>query len=246
MSKKSFFEAEPELYEKTFGYRDFKTQTNFLERIFKKNKARKVLDIASGHSPHGRILAKKGYKVSGIDLSESLLKLGRKRARNKNIKINFYKKDMINFYLGKFDVAYIMFNSILRLNSKNKLKSHFKSVNRNLRNKGVYVIDLSQFPFRDPFKKNKIDRKIKGIRSVLTYTPLNKKKLNAKLKIETYYEGKKYTEELNVLMFLPIEILKDIAKQTGFEIANIYSNFKFKKIKGSKSIKYIAILEKVK
>ena len=245
-NKISFFEPEPELYEKTFGYRDFKTQANFLDKVFKKNKARKILDIASGHSPQGRLLAKKGYKVSGIDLSEPLLRLGRKRAKDENAKIKFYKKDMANFNLGKFDAAYIMFNSILHLNSQNKLKSHFKSVSRNLRKGGIYVIDLSQSPFKNPFQKHRINRKIDRIRSVITYTPLNKKELTAEFQTETYYKGKKYADKFKVLMFLPLKTLDDIAAKSGFEIVNIYSDFKFKKVNGNNAIKYVAILRRVK
>src|SRR3990172_2481841 len=229
MARISFFEAEPELYEKTFGYRRFGVQVSFLDKIFKKYRAKKILDIACGHSPHGRILAKRGYNVSGIDLSKSLLKLGEKRAKKEKARIRFFKKDMEHFYLGKFDAAYIMFNSILHLNSKDKLISHFRSVNKNLKSKGIYIIDLSQSPFKNPFKKHVIKRRIGGIKSVITYVPSDKEKLTAKFKTETYYQGKKYVDEFNVLMFIPIKILKEIAEKTGFRIINIYSNFKFYK-----------------
>jgi len=245
-SKISFFEEEPELYEKTFGYRNFDTQVKFLDKIFKNNKAKTILDIACGHSPHGRILAKKGYNVSGIDLSEPLLKLGEKRAKKEKIKINFCKRDMANFYIGKFDAAYIMFNSVLHLDSKNKLKSHFKSVNKSLNKKGIYIIDLSQSPFKNPFKKHVIDRKIKGIRSIITYIPLNKEKLTAKFKTETFYKNKRYIDEFIVLMFLPIKMLTNIAKISGFKVTDIYSNFNFNKISKNNSIKYIAVLKKIR
>tara|TARA_Y100000034_G_scaffold134449_1_gene202933 strand:+ start:2157 stop:2909 length:753 start_codon:yes stop_codon:yes gene_type:complete len=244
MKKISFFKTKPELYEKTFGDRDFNMQVNFLDKIFKKYKVKKILDIACGHSPHGRILAKKGYSVSGIDLSESLLKLGKKLAKKENVKINFYKKDMENFYIGKFDATYLMFNSILHLNSKKKLKSHFMSVNKNLKKDGIYIIDLSQSPFKNPFKKNIIEKKIKGIKSVITYTPLNNEKLTAKFKIETYYKDKKYVDEFKILMFLPIKLLKESVKKTEFKIIKIYSNFKFKNISKINEIKYIVVLKK--
>lgn len=246
MKKISFFEAEPELYEKTFGYRDFSTQVNFLNELFKQNNAKNILDIASGHSPQGRLLAKKGYSISGVDLSESLLELGRKRAKSEKTKMKFYKRDMSNFSLGKFDAAYIMFNSILHLNSKRKLNSHFKSVNKNLRKKGIYVIDVSQSPFEKPFEKHKLDRKIGGIRSVITYTPLSKKNLIAEFQTDTHHKDKKYSDKFKVLMFLPIKILKDLASKNGFEILDIYSDFKFNKNKESNPIRYIAVLRKIK
>jgi SAM-dependent methyltransferase len=246
MKRLSFFEAKPELYEKTFGYRDFKAQVGFLDKVFKKNKVKKILDIACGHSPQGRMLAKRGYEVSGIDLSESLLELGKKLAKKEKIKMIFYKRDMTNFYVGKFDAAYIMFNSILHLNSIKKLKAHFKAVNKNLKSNGIYIIDIYQSPFKDPFKKHIIDRKINGIRSVITYSPLNKKMLTARFKMETYYKKNKYIDQFIVLMFLPLKLLKEISKRTGFELINTYSNFKFQKLNKKETIRYIAVLKKKK
>lgn len=240
----NFFKENPELYEKTFGYRNFKEQVNFLDKVFKKYGAKSVLDIACAHIPHGRMLAKRGYKVSGIDLATPLLKLGIKRAIEEKIKINLYKKDMANFHIGKFDAAYIMFNSILHLASYNQLYSHFKSVNRNLKRKGIYIIDLSQTPFKNPFERHKINRKVLGIRSVITYTPKNPRNLLAEFKVDTYYKKKKYTDEFTVLMFLPIILLQSLAHETGFKIIALFSDFTFKKDLKDNNFTYIAILQK--
>ena len=148
---KSFFKENPELYEVTFGYRNFKEQVKFLDKVFKKYKTRSVLDISCGHAPHGRLLAKKGYKMVGIDLEDSLLKLGMKRAKEEKIQIKLYKKDMANFYIGKFDAAYIMFNSILHLASYNQLRDHLKSVNRSLKKNGSLLDRSIASSFRKPF-----------------------------------------------------------------------------------------------
>ena len=59
---------------------------------------------------------------------------------------------MKKFDVCKFDGAYIMFSSILHLHSKKDLISHFKSVNKNLKKGGLYIIDLSSLPFNSPFK----------------------------------------------------------------------------------------------
>jgi len=240
----SFFKENPELYETTFGYRNFEEQVDSLDKIFKRYRVKSVLDIACGHIPHGRILAKKGYKISGIDLSNSLLKLGMKRAREEKVKIKLYKRDMANFYIGKFDAAYIMFNSILHLTSYEQLSSHFKSINKNLKRKGIYIIDLSQTPFENPFKKHEIKRNVGGARSIINYTPKDSRSLLANFKIDTHYKKKKYTDEFNVLMFLPIPLLESLAHETGFKIVEIFSNFKFKKDFKKNDIIYIALLQK--
>jgi len=240
----TFFEVNPELYESTFGYRDFDKQVDFLDTIFKKYHVKSILDIACGHIPHGRMLAKKGYNIVGIDVANSLLKLGKKRAREEGIKVELYNKNMIKFYIRKFEAAYIMFNSILHLISYEQLYSHFKSVNENLKKKGIYIIDLSQSAHENPFKKHKIDRIVKGIRSVINYNPKDSKNLLASFKVDTFYKKRRYSNESLVLMFLPIPLLQSLSHETGFNVVDVFSDFDFKKNFRKENQTYIAILQK--
>jgi len=243
--KFTFFEENPEFYEEGFSYRAINNQVNFLNKIFSKNKCKKILDIACGHSPQGRLLAKKGFDISGIDLSESLLKLGRKRAQKEKVNVKFYKKDMSNFNLGKFDGAYILFSSILHLYKKEDLFSHFQSVNKNLRKGGLYIIDLSSLPFDSPFKSKEIKHSRGKLKTILNYSPKDTQNLIASFKQKSIFNGKIVNqEEFNVLMFLPLPLLFSLAKSNGFEIKKLYSNFEFNKNLNKKRPEYIVVLRK--
>jgi len=244
MSKFTFFDKHPELYERGFDYRKLNQQVKFLDKIFSKNKSKKILDIACGHTPQGRKLAKKGYQVSGIDLSGSLLKLAKKRAKEEGVKLKLYKKDMRNFNVGKFDSAYILFSSILHLNNKKDLLLHFKSVNKNLKKGGLYIIDLSSLPFTSPDKPAKFKKTRQGLITNITYTPLKSSKSQARFICTSLFKNKKVNKDsFIVLRFLPMSLLEDLAKETGFEIKQIYRDFKFKTKLGKKP-EYIAILKK--
>jgi 2-polyprenyl-3-methyl-5-hydroxy-6-metoxy-1,4-benzoquinol methylase len=246
MTKKfKFFEEDPELYEKGFAYRKINEQVNFLDKIFSKNKSKNILDIACGHTPQGRKLAKKGYKVSGIDLSSSLLNLAKKRAKEEGVELKLYKKDMRNFKLGKFDGAYILFSSILHLYKEKDLVSHFKSVSNNLKEDGLYIIDLSSLPFDSPYKKTSFNIKQGDIVTKMTYNPIDKSKLTANFTSVSYFKGKKVNvDSFTVLMFLSLTRLRRFAKKTGFKVIELYSNFNFNKKLNSKKPEYIAILRK--
>ena len=210
-TKFSFFDKHPELYEKGFDYRKINEQVKFLDRIFSKNKSKIILDIACGHTPQGRKLAKKGYKISGIDLSNSLLKLARKRAKEEGVKLNLYKKDMRNFNIGKFDASYILFSSILHLCTKKDLLLHFKSVNRNLKKGGLYIIDLSSLPFTFPDKPAQFKKTRQGLTTSITYTPLKSSKLQARFTCTSLLKNKKVNEDsFIVLRFLPPSLLNHL------------------------------------
>ncbi len=246
MTKKfSFFHKHPELYEKGFDYRKVDQQVNFLDKVFLKYKVKSVLDIACGHTPQGRKLAKKGYKVTGIDLSGSLLKLASKRAKEEGVKIKLYKKDMKKFKVGKFDAAYIMFSSILHMNKEKDLVSHFKSVNSNLKKGGLYIIDLSSLPFEFPNKPAKYSVKKGDLTTEMIYAPSKTSKSQAKFTCISLLKDKKVNETFSiVLRYLPLVLLIKLAKQTGFEVKELYKDFTRSKTLNKKKEEYIAVLRK--
>lgn len=72
-------------------------EVDFLEReiIFDKNC--RILDIGCGTGRHTIELAKRGYSVTGIDLSESLLAKASETAKELGLEVNFIRKDARDF-----------------------------------------------------------------------------------------------------------------------------------------------------
>ena len=55
-------------------------EVDFLKRVWArhlKRRVRRVLDVASGNSPHGQLLAREGIAVTGIDRSPTMIAAGR-------------------------------------------------------------------------------------------------------------------------------------------------------------------------
>ena len=241
----SFFGSHPELYEEGFDYREMDQQVHFLDKLFSDNKCKKILDVACGHSPHGRMLAKKGYKVSGIDLSEPLLRLGRLRASQERVNIRFCQRDMSDFFIGKFDAAYILFSSILHLYKGRDLNSHFRSVGKSLKRGGLYIIDISSLPFKSPFVPNKITYSKGRLRTIIEYTPVDASHLVASFKMSSILKGKIVNrDDFSVLMFLPLPFLVSLSRSNGFDLEGLYSDFDFSKDFDKKKPEYIAVLRK--
>ena len=68
-------------------------ECDFIEREIGYDKATRILDIGCGTGRHSIELAKRGYPVVGIDLSESLLKRAKEKASERNLQIVFQKQD---------------------------------------------------------------------------------------------------------------------------------------------------------
>src|SRR4030043_1925359 len=71
--------------------------------------ASKILDVATGTGKQAFAFAEKGYDVTGIDLSEAMLKVANKKNRYKNV--NFQVADATNlpFEDNSFDVSGVSF-----------------------------------------------------------------------------------------------------------------------------------------
>lgn len=81
----------------------------FLEREFSFDKSLRILDIGCGTGRHSIELTKRGYNITGIDLSESQLARAREKAKAENLEINFLQGDARNLpYDSEFDAAIML------------------------------------------------------------------------------------------------------------------------------------------
>jgi len=134
------------LYSKLADYYDYiiqpftdtKKEIGFLNKLFKKNNVKKVLDIACGTGRHCIELAKLGYEATGIDISKDMIRVARNKAEKQKLKIDFIRKDVgaITF-AGEFDAAICMWGTFYYLPWPVTLKR----VSRALKPGGIFVLN---------------------------------------------------------------------------------------------------------
>jgi ubiquinone/menaquinone biosynthesis C-methylase UbiE len=78
--------------------------------LFKIKKGMKVLDIGCGTGNFSLKLAKKGCKVTGIDLSDKMLHLAREKTEKENLYINYCRMNVydLQFPAQHFDAVFSM------------------------------------------------------------------------------------------------------------------------------------------
>jgi len=127
---------------------EIEEETDFLKQVWQrhlKRPVRRVLDIASGDSPHGKILAHHGMSVVGIDRSPTMIAAGKKSSREAR-GVRFYRREINRFSIPErpFDVAFFMSETFPVLISNADLLSHLQSVGKLLRRGGLYCIDIDK------------------------------------------------------------------------------------------------------
>ena len=84
-------------------------ECDFIERELNSDKSLKLLDVGCGTGRHSIELTKRGYCVTGIDLSDSQLARAKEKAEAAHLNIDFVKQDARNLpFNQEFDVVIML------------------------------------------------------------------------------------------------------------------------------------------
>ncbi|MEZ5360168.1 MAG: class I SAM-dependent methyltransferase [Candidatus Zixiibacteriota bacterium] len=134
--------------------REAQRQVALALRLLPFKRGQRVLDLACGAGRHTIALARRGARVTGVDLSADLLKAARMKMREKQITASLVRKDMRRLdYRGQFDGAMMWFTSFGYFPNKRDDKIVLKNIAAALKPGGWWWIDL---PHPDWLKNNLI------------------------------------------------------------------------------------------
>ncbi|HJY48577.1 MAG TPA: class I SAM-dependent methyltransferase, partial [Stellaceae bacterium] len=105
----------------------------------------RILDLCCGQGRHSLELASRGFpNVTGLDRSRYLIRLARKRAKQRNLQVSFHEGDARRFRLGDgdFHCVCILGNSFGYFERPEDDLAVLEAVNRALASGGSLVMDL--------------------------------------------------------------------------------------------------------
>ena len=200
-------------------------ECDFIEKEIGYNRAARILDIGCGTGRHSIELAKRGYTVVGVDLSESLLKRAKEKACERKLQIRFQKHDARNLpFLQEFDLIIMICEGAFSLMESDEMNFRILQNAANAllpRGKLIFTTLNGLFPL---------------FHSVKDFLDSNTKEGNAKcdrlsFDLMTFREhstihveddlGKKKELECNVRYYLPCEITW-LLKTLNFKTVDIH------------------------
>jgi 2-polyprenyl-3-methyl-5-hydroxy-6-metoxy-1,4-benzoquinol methylase len=145
MNQKQWYEILFENYGRKYDAEIYTQGTigecDFFEDECKSDKTLKILDVGCGTGRHSVELSRRGYHVTGIDLSESQLKRAREKAESNNLAISFQKHDARNLpFENEFDVAIMICEGGFSLMETDEMNYEIlKNVTKSLKNHGKII-----------------------------------------------------------------------------------------------------------
>jgi len=116
-------------------------ECDFIEKEIEFDKSKKIIDIGCGTGRHSIELSKRGYNITGIDLSDSQLERANEKANKLNLKINFIKQDARNIsFKNEFDIAIMLCEGSFPLMETDEMNYEIlQNITHALKNKGKLI-----------------------------------------------------------------------------------------------------------
>ncbi len=136
------FENYAEGYDREQFARGTVQEVDFIEQELGRDRTIRILDVGCGTGRHAVELAKRGYTVTGIDLSRSLLDSARKKAQQTGVKVEFRQQDARDLdFRGEFDAALLFCEGAFPLMETDEMNFRIlQGVRKALRTPGRVII----------------------------------------------------------------------------------------------------------
>ena len=131
-------------YDALYRDKDYEAECDLVERLAREHGAasvHRVLDLGCGTGGHALVLADRGYEVVGVDRSEEMLALARRKAAGKSV--SFRQGDIRSVELGeRFDLVVMMFAVLGYLGGDEDVRAALATARRHFRPSGLLVFDV--------------------------------------------------------------------------------------------------------
>ena len=227
-------------YDRFYETKDYEGECDFVDAAFRRYgdaPIKRVLDLGCGTGGHAIPLSRRGYDVTGIDISPTMLDQAREKADAADCKITLHQGDVRDVDAGGvFDAVISMFAVVGYQTEDSDLVAMFATARRHLSPRGLFLFDLwhgaavlaqrpenrqREFPAADgPAADGKSDTLIRSVSSVLDEA---RKVVEVDISVRCISRGGEVTEtkEHHAVRYLFPEEADALLTAAGFETLRI-------------------------
>jgi 2-polyprenyl-3-methyl-5-hydroxy-6-metoxy-1,4-benzoquinol methylase len=233
LSKRNNISIDPytetaKYFESIIGTESAKKECNDLEEIFSYDRVKKILDFGCGTGLHSIELGRRGYEITGIDISKEMIDIA--NTKSFEGKIKFINSSIFNLDNEKFDACISMWNVVGYILTKEELILTFKEIRKRLRGGALFILDtfngMSVYKLGPQYTyKERIIEKDRVIKIGIPFFDDLHQILDIKFKYIVFRNGKfkKEIDEVHTMrVYMPLEIMNCLS-ESGFKLETITS-----------------------
>ncbi|MDD4842725.1 MAG: class I SAM-dependent methyltransferase [Anaerotignum sp.] len=218
---------------------DYPAWVQYIQEAWKRlgNVPKTVIDLGCGTGNVTIPLAKAGYQVFGVDISEDMLAEAQRKAFLDELSIPFYCQDMVQLGLSiQVDCVLSLCDSLNYLTEEGELSAAFCAIKRHLNPNGLFLFDMNtEYKFKNVlgdktyaattedsayFWENSYDEEEQMNEYYVSFF-LRQENKDTYERVEEYHYEKAYS----------LETVKACLEENGFELLNVYDGYCFERAK---------------
>ena len=224
---KCFDKDYSSIYDFLYAKKNYNPETLFIKKIIKKylSKPSHLMDLGCGTGQYSDLMTKLNLKVVGVDRSQEMLKIARKKYyKNKNLSFIKAKIERINLK-KKFDIISALFHILSYHTSKTQINNFFKKSHLHLNKNGILIFDFwykkGVFTLQTPLRIREVNnRSYKIIRVTISEWEKKINQIFDKHNLTIFNKkNKKITNfsETHKMRYFEIEYIKKKLKEHNFK-----------------------------
>jgi len=208
---------------------DYDAWTAYLDGFLKEANARTVLDCACGTGSLAVRLAKKGYAVTGSDISADMLAVAREKAMRAGFKIPLVQQDMREISLHKpVDAVVCACDGVNYLTGDGDARAFFQAAREALAPGGLLLFDVSSaYKLAEAMGDKPFFEEAEDY-TYLWANRYDKRRRLAHMRLTFFVrEGAQYTRfaEEHIQRAYAVEELAALLKEENFALIGVYDAF---------------------
>lgn len=227
------FDRYAPYYDLFYRDKNYADEVDYVDALIKKyavGETTTILDLGCGTGRHAVLLAQKGYHVTGVDRSDTMLAIAEEKKSHAGVSVELQQGDICTVDLHKrFNVAIAMFAVMGYQTTNDALESALLNAAKHLNPSGLLIFDAWFGPAVIAQKpRDKILITEKGSGSVIRLTRPNLDVIRQTVDVNfTVLHVEKeaileLVEETHKMRFFFAQELDYVLAKTGFEILALY------------------------
>lgn len=126
---------------------DYEDWTDYIDSVIRYHHpyGQHVLEVACGTGTMALALEKRdNYDITATDKSREMIRVAKRKAERENSSISWLVQDMCHLDIKKkFDIIFMVFDSLNYLHQKEQIQELFNGVSRHLSTDGIFIVDFT-------------------------------------------------------------------------------------------------------
>jgi SAM-dependent methyltransferase len=227
------FDAYSQYYDLLYKDKNYEAETNYVNSLINtySKDFTSILELGCGTGIQACQFAKLGYKITGIDLSKTMLNMANSRKAELDTKLqsmlHFCEADIRAYSKpSSFDVVISLFHVMSYLQTNADLNTTFKQTALNLKKDGLFIFDcwygpgvLADRPASRTRTFESDTLKITRVSNSVMHEEQNLVDVDFDITIENKVSGEtNKLHEIHKMRYLFTEEIKQLAEANGFEL----------------------------